>query len=192
GRPVGRRTLIATTAALALGMTLGACTDGDRGDDQLRTDVADGAPASMVLPGEDAAQTALTLSALLFAASDVVVVATSETAESLAAVSSTAHLPLLIGTDQAVLDEIARLGAGTVVTAAGTDLTGLGEDLEVVEIDPADATATLPEVVADPTPTTVRLLVDPDQPAPAAAIARAQIEAAGGTVGEVSGGDPRR
>lgn len=193
GRTLGRRTLIATSAALALGMTLGACTDGDRSDEeQLRVDVADGAPGSMVLPGDDVAGTALTLSSLLFAASDVVVVATAETAEALAAVSAGAGLPLLIGTEQAVAEEIARLGAGTVVTATGTDLTSLGEDLEVVEIDPADASATLPEVVVDQTPTSVRLLVDPDQPAPAAAVARAQVEAAGGTVGEVPGGDPRR
>ena len=40
--------------------------------------------------------------------------------------ASEARLPLLLGTEQAVADELERLGADTLVTPAGTDLSALG------------------------------------------------------------------
>lgn len=181
---------LAATAAAVLVASLGACTDVE---DQLSVMFYDEAPATAVLPGEDAAQTALTLSAALVESADAAVVATEETAGALADVSAETGLPLLIGTDQAVAEEIERLGADAVVTAAGTDLSGLGDDLEAIEIDPGsdDEAGAVPEVSADEEPTTASMLLDPEQGGLAQTVARTHAEAAGGTVADVPGGDPR-
>lgn len=172
----------------ALAVTLGACTEVE---DQLSVLFYDQAPASAVLPGDDPSQTALALSSAIVESADGAVVATEETAAALAEVSAETGLPLLIGTDQAVTEEIERLGAHTVVTAADTDLSSLGDDLEIVEIDPDDGAGDVPDVSVDEEPTTASMLLDPDQDGLAQAVARAHIEAAGGTVAEVPGGDPR-
>ncbi|WP_345075547.1 hypothetical protein [Brachybacterium paraconglomeratum] len=178
--------------ALALTGTLSACS-GEK--NQLTVDVVDSAPASAVLPGEDLAWIALTLSAALFLAADGVLIATPETLEQLAPVSSATGLPLLVGTDQAVAEEISRLGAGTVLTAAGTDLSGLGDlvgDLEVVEIDSAQEGPELPAVNLDEQAVAVTLLVDPEAEAEAAlptrTLASAVVQAVGGSIAEIPSG----
>ena len=174
--------------ALALTGTLSACTEEKN---QLTVDVVDAAPASAVLPGEDLAQIALTLSATLYLAADAVLIATSETLEQLTPVSSATGLPLLVGTDQSVAEELSRLGAGIVLTARGTDLSGLGDlvdGLDVVEIDPAQEDPELPEVSRDEQAVAVTLLVDPEAGLPTQALASAVIQTVGGTIAEIPGG----
>lgn len=169
--------------------TATACTD----DDQLIVEFFDGAPATQVLPGGDPAQTALTLSASLVESSDGVVIATEDSLESLAAVSASSRLPLLLGSDQAVAEEIDRLGARAIVTAEGTDVSGLGDGLDVVEIDPADddAAESIPEVSAGQQPTPVSVFLDPAEGGPVSIVAHALVEAAGGAVVQTPGADPR-
>lgn len=178
--------------ALAVTGTLSACT-GEK--DQLTVDVVDTAPASAVLPGADLAQTALTLSAALYLAADGVLIATPESLEQLAPVSSATGLPLLVGTDQSVAAEISRLGAGIVLTTSGTDLRGLGDlvdGLEVVEIDPAQEDPELPEVRRDEQAVAVTLLVDPEAETEAAlptrTLASTIVQAVGGSIAEIPGG----
>ena len=179
----------AGVAALALAGTLGACSEGSS---QLSVELVGEAPASTVLPGQDLAQTALALSSALFAAADAAVIASPDTLAVLAPVSARTGLPLLVGTDQMVVDEISRLGVGTVVTAIGTDLGALGDGAETIEIDPADpeaaAEAELPEVATGEQAVPVTLLVDPELELPAQALAAAVVEAAGGSVAEIPGG----
>ena len=144
-----------------------------------------------MLAGEDLAQTALALSTRLFAAADAVLMATPESLASLAPVSTATGLPLLVGTHQTVAEEISRLGAGTVVVASGTDLGGLGDlvdGLEVLEIDPAQEDPELPEVSRDEQAVAVTLLVDPEAALPTQALASAVIQAVGGSIGEIPGG----
>ncbi|MGP5304213.1 hypothetical protein [Brachybacterium alimentarium] len=185
------RTSASVTAVAALVVGLGACVFGEDG---LTVDIVDTAPASTVVPDRDGAETALALSSTLFTSAEGAVIATEDTAESLAAVASAAGLPLLIGTDQAVADELQRLGATTVVTAEGTDLSALGDDLDVVEIDPADEDAQkeVPSADEDEDAFAVSMFVDPSQEGTAQTVARAEIAAAGGTVTEIPGGDPGR
>ena len=192
---VTRRSFVGLVAA-GLAGTVTACTDDGTpdGDQQVVVSFLDAPGATAVLPAGDPAGISLTLSAAIFETAHVAVVATEDTADALAPLATTARLPLLIGTDQAVADELTRLQATTVVTATGTDLTGLGEDVEILEVDAAaeDAAGSLPEVSIDETPTTVSLLLDPDQElALDAVVARALVLAAGGIVAEVPGGDPR-
>ncbi|ASK67092.1 hypothetical protein CFK39_07075 [Brachybacterium avium] len=181
--------MAAVSAATALVATLGACLTQE---DELRVDLVATAPTSTVLGDQDASQTALALSASLFAAADGAVIATEDTVDGLAPVAADAGLPLLLGTDRAVADELGRLGTSTVVTAEGTDVSPLGEDLTVMKIDPdaEDSADELPEITADEHVPAITLFVDPAQEGPAQTIARAEIGAAGGTVVEVPGGDP--
>ena len=183
-----RRAFVGVTALGLIG-ALGACT---WGKGELSVDVADTAPASTTLPGTDLARTTRDLCDLLYAAADVAVVATPENAVQLAAASARGHLPLLVGTDSVMAAALAELGVRTVVTATGTDLTALDDDVEIVEIDPADPEARLPEVTADAQPLPITLLVDPELELPAQAVAAAMIQAVGGTVAEIPGGDPGR
>ena len=183
-----RRTFVGVTALGLMG-ALGACT---REKGELSVDVVDTAPASTMLPGTDLARTTRDLCDLLYAAADVAVVATPENAAELAAASARGHLPLLVGTDPVMAAALAELGVRTVVTATGTDLTALGDDFEIVEIDPADPEAELPEATVDAQPLSVTLLVDPELELPAQAVAAAMIQAVGGTVAEIPGGDPGR
>ena len=193
--PFTRRSFVGLVAAGLVGAATACTNDGTPdGDQQVVVSFLDEPGATAVLPAGNPAEIALTLSAAIFETAHVAVVATEDTAEALAPLATTAQLPLLIGTDQAVADELSRLGAATIVTADGTDLTELGEDLEILDVDPAaeDAAGPLPEVSIDETPTTAALLLDPDQElALDAVVARALVEAAGGTVTEVPGGDPR-
>ncbi|APX33234.1 hypothetical protein BH708_11490 [Brachybacterium sp. P6-10-X1] len=172
----------------ALAVSLGACVF----DKDLRVVAVEGAPASTVLPDEDPAQTALALSSVLFASAEGAVIAIEDTVDALAGVSSRSGLPLLIGTDQAVAEELGRLGAETIVTAEGTDFSALGDQLDVVEIDPADAEARTPTATRNGGPIPVSLFVDPEQGGPAQTVARAQVAAAGGAIREMPGGAPGR
>src|SRR5690625_4669969 len=136
--------------------------------------------------GGDPARTALTLSALLVESADGVVIATEDSLEALAAVSASSRLPLLLGTDQAVAEEIDRLGARTLVTAEGTDVSDLGDGLDLIEIDPADADAadSIPDVSVDQQPAAVSVFLDPAEEGPASVVARTLVEAAGGAVSQ--------
>ncbi|MGO2584151.1 hypothetical protein ACTXKH_14095 [Brachybacterium tyrofermentans] len=187
-RTIALRGTVSVTAATALLASLGACTFWQ---DDLQVDVVDTAPTSTVVPDEDASQTALALSASLFTSADGAIVATEDTVDALAPLSAASGLPLLIGTDQAVADEIERLGADTVVTAEGTDVSALGDGLDVVKIDPsADDADDLPGITSDDEAPAFSMFVDPDRTGPAQTVARAEVEAAGGTISEMPGGDP--
>src|SRR5699024_6162607 len=159
GPPRPTRRTFGAAAALMLVGTASACTD----DDRLGVEFVEEAPATQVLPGGDPARTALTLSALLVESADGVVIATEDSLEALAAVSASSRLPLLLGTDQAVAEEIDRLGARTLVTAEGTDVSDLGDGLDLIEIDPADADAadSIPDVSVDEQPAAVSVFLDP-------------------------------
>src|SRR5690625_2151082 len=150
GPPRPSRRTFGAAAALMLVGAAGACTD----DDRLSVAFIAEAPATQVLAGEDPARTALTLSALIVESADGVVIATEDSLEALAAVSASSRLPLLLGSDQAVAEEIDRLGAHTLIAAEGTDVSGLGDGLDLIEIDPADADAadSIPEVTVDQQP----------------------------------------
>ncbi|HEX7350459.1 hypothetical protein [Brachybacterium sp.] len=180
--PLLSRRAFAGAVALAAAGMLGACTD-----DGVRVAVVEAPPASTVLPGTDLAPTASALSTALFTAADAVVIATEENAQQLAAVSAAAGLPLLVGTDSAVAEELSRLATGTLVAAAGTDLGPLGEDFDVIEHG-ADG-AELPTATRSDPAAAVTLLVDPEAAAPVRAVASALVEVAGGTVVEIPGGD---
>nr|WP_272902084.1 hypothetical protein [Brevibacterium daeguense] len=185
-----RRRITAASSAVVLLAGIAACSPG--GQDH-RVEFVDEAPASEVIEGDDPTATALATSSALFESADVAVVAAADSAEALGSLSAEARLPLLVGTDSAVTEELDRLGADILVTAAGTDLGELAEGREVIEVDPAsdDAADSLPEVAVDEEPAGASAFVDPDDPAAAQAVAMANVEAAGGTVVEVSGGDPR-
>jgi hypothetical protein len=171
---------------LALTGGLAACTGGD----ELGIDLVD-SPESAVLPGEDLAATALALSAALYAASDAAVVATADTGDALLPLlgDGPLPLPLLVGTDGEVAEELDRLGAGTLIAAAGTDLGGLEEGREVQEIDLEAEDPELPAVSGDGHQVAVSLFLDPAQELPARALAAAVVGAVGGTVVEVPGAD---
>ena len=190
-----RRSFVGLAAAGLVGAVAACTNDGSPdGNQQAVVSFLDEPGATTVLPAGDPARIASTLSAAIFETAHVAVVATEDTAEALAALATTARLPLLIGTDQSVLDELSRLETATVVTADGTDLSALGDDVEILEVDPAaeDSAGTLPDVSIDETPSTAALLLDPDQEAELdSVVARALVEAAGGTVAELPGGDPR-
>lgn len=186
-RPEIPRRAFAAAAALVALAGASACTRGD----EHAVELAGSAPTSTVLPGEDLAATALALSAVLYESADIAVLASEETVDGLAPLSSRAGIPLLVGTDRAVAEEISRLGVTTAITAEGGDLSALeelGEDLEILEVDPAEADAQAPEVRADGSPVPVTLFVDPRLELPAQAIAAAMIGGAGGTVAEIPGG----
>ncbi|MDO5663431.1 MAG: hypothetical protein Q4G40_12100, partial [Brachybacterium sp.] len=200
---LSRRGLGAATA-LVLGGALVACTDGD-GDAGggngasagPSIGLVDGGPATSVLPGDDPAETAVQATSVLFESANIVLLASPETVESFAALAGTAHIPLLLGTDQPVLDELSRLGVEILVVAPGTDVTALGENYEVLEVDPdADGAADdLPDVsTAEDAGGPITLLLDPDgeDDPTAQTVARANVEAAGGAVAELPGGEPRR
>ena len=182
--------MFAGAAAVAAAAALTACTEDDA---QLQVELA-AAPGSTVLPGEALAPTLLALSSTLFEAADIAALATEESLTDLLAVSTEAGLPLLLGTDEAVAEELSRLGARTVVTAAGTDLGDLGEDLgddlEVIELEGEEADDDrLRSVTVAGHPAPVALLVDPELELPAQSAVTAIVQAAGGSVSEIPGGD---
>jgi hypothetical protein len=172
-------------AALALVGALGACASED---DQVSVVLVDAPPPSAVLPGDDPAATALALSTALFASAEVVVLATADTLEALAPLSARAGLPLLVGTDRTIAEELSRLGADTVLTATGTPLDGLEESFEVLELDPAATDVELPAVRQQGHPLALTLCLDPDQTLPGQLVATASVEAVGGTIAEIPGG----
>ncbi|MGP9539232.1 hypothetical protein ACT3SP_14565 [Brachybacterium sp. AOP43-C2-M15] len=186
-RRVLSRRAFAGAAALAAAGALGACT-GD--DSQVDLTLIEEPPASTVLPGEDLASTALTLSAALFESADTAVVATEESVEELAGVSAGSGLPLLVGTGRPVVEELSRLGARTVITVAGTELGTLGEDVEVLEHGAEGVE--IPEAPEDAPSAAVTLFVDPELGLPAQPVAAALVRAAGGAVVEMPGGDVGR
>jgi hypothetical protein len=94
-----------------------------------------------------------------------------------------------VGTDGEVAEELDRLGAGTLIAAAGTDLGGLEEGREVQEIDLEAEDPELPAVSGDGHQVAVSLFLDPAQELPARALAAAVVGAVGGTVVEVPGAD---
>ena len=186
GRAVITRRGLAGATVLALAGGLAACSGNDLVVEHVES------PPTTVLPGGDPAGAALALSAALFASSDVAVLAAADDADAVTALLP--HLPrlpapLLLGTDQAVADELERLGADTLVVAEGTELGGLEEGREVLEIDPTKEKPRLPDVGAKEEASAVTLLVDTALEAPTPALASAVVSAAGGTVAEMPGGD---
>ena len=183
---IPRRAFAGAVALAAVG-GLTACTNGE---DELGIDLVD-PPASAVLPGDDLAAAALALSTALYSAADVAVVAPADAVGTLLPLLADGGLPvpLLVGTDQAVADELERLGAGTLVTVTGTDLAGLEEGREVQEVDPAAEDPGLPSPNGDSPAVRVSLFLDPAQELPAQALASAVVGAVGGTVVELPDGD---
>lgn len=184
----GQRLAVSAMAIMAITVSLGACTN-----DEKTVEFVDETPASAVVPGDDIEQTAVMLSSTLFDKADVAVVATEDDAQDLAKLSTSSHLPLLVGTDDDVAEELDRLGAGTVVVASGEDHTDVTSNREVVEVDPQDSNAgdAVPKIDVDEDGAGVSLLLESDSKGPGQAVARAQVEAARGNVNEMSGGDPR-
>ena len=183
---IPRRTFAAAAALVALAGA-SACS----GEEEHSVVLVSASPTTTVLPGEDLAATALSLSAALFEAADIAVVATEDTVGPLAALSAASGVPLLVGTDRAVAEELSRLGARAVLTASGGDaaaVEALGEDLEVLEVDPVTADEEAPQVSADGAPLPVTLFVDPELDLPSQALAAAVVAGVGGTVAEIPGG----
>lgn len=192
-RPTGRRPGLARSvtagAAVAVLLGLAACSGGS-GDGTAEP--AREAPASAVIPGDDAAAASVQLTSALFETADAAVVATEQDAPSLVDESTEAGLPMLVGTGPEVAQELDRLGVETIVTASGTDLGETAGDREVVEVDPAaDDYDSLPDGAAPEQAPEVTVLVDPTEPSPAESAARANAAAAGLTAQEMAHGDPR-
>lgn len=185
--PVSRRGVI-TASALLLGGSLAGCT----GVASARVVAADEAPPSTTLPTDDLPALSVALSRALFTASDLVLLGGEEHLEALAPLLGELRAPLLVGTGDVVREELERLGVTTAVVPAGLDVSALGEDIEAVEVDPTSPQdADLPSVTADGEPPRVALLVDPEAPAPARALATAVVEGLGGSVAELPGAEPR-
>ncbi|WP_246958270.1 hypothetical protein [Brachybacterium sp. Marseille-Q7125] len=187
-------------AALGLAGALAACTDngadgkgGKGGSSQATVEYVAEPPASALVPGDDPAAAAVALSGALVASARQVVIATPDTLEALLPVATSHRLPLLVGTDQKVREEIERLGAETLVIGAGTELGELAGDRETTELDltAEDPAADLEDVAVDAPALAVTLLTDPDAEDSAAELATAVIESVGGTVTEVPGGQVR-
>ena len=189
GRPeLSRRTFAGAAALLALAGTSGCTWD----DDRITVELVPEAPPTTVLPGQDPAATATALSELLFTSAEVAALATAETVEAFAPLAVRAGLPLLVGAGDGVDAELERLGVGTVLVPAGADTDGLDDGLEIVELDPADPDVALPEVHREGGPVPVTLCLDPAQELPGGPVAAALVEAAGGTVAPMPGGDVGR
>ena len=182
---ITRRTFAGATV-LALAGGLAACTGGDLSVERTEP------PETTVLPGDDLPAASAALSAALFTSSDVAVLADEASLEALLPRLEGFPAPVLAGIDQAVADEIERLGAGTLVVPAGVDPGDLGGRREVVEIDLSAENPDLPKVSAGEATAAVTLLIDPEAASPAQALASAVVTAAGGTVVETPGGDVGR
>ena len=182
---ITRRTFAGATV-LALAGGLAACTGGDLSVERTEP------PETTVLPGDDLPAASAALSAALFTTSDVAVLADEASLEALLPRLEGFPAPVLAGIDQAVADEIERLGAGTLVVPAGVDPGDLGGRREVVEIDLSAENPDLPKVSAGEATAAVTLLVDPEAASPAQSLASAVVTAAGGTVVETPGGDVGR
>ncbi|AXK47273.1 hypothetical protein DXU92_03960 [Brachybacterium saurashtrense] len=185
---MARRTF-SGAAALTLIGALGACTGEGRADVVLvgRT------PTSTVLPDDDIVATALALSTTLFDAADVALVAAEEDAVgALAPLGAETGLPLLVGAGTEVAEELSRLGARTVVTIEGADLSALGGEIEVLAIDPASRDLDLPQVGYEHHPLPILLCLDPSADSPGRELAAAVVTGAGGEVTDMPGGDAGR
>lgn len=181
--------MIAGAAVLALAPTLAACTGGDG----LRA-VGD-APETAVLPAADAAEAALSLSAALLEHAEVVALAGDADAAAMAAVAAEAGVPMLVGSGDAVAEELDRLGAETLVVGPDTDPGELAEEREVTTLEDLEAEGAAADVPAPEAPgegAPVTVLVDPEQDATVVAVARAVAGAAAADVAEMPGGEPRR
>ncbi|WP_312857697.1 hypothetical protein [Brachybacterium aquaticum] len=187
-----RRTFAGATV-LALAGALAACTDdGDGGG--IGVDLVADPPATAVLPGDELTATSVALSAALYASADAAIVTPEADLDAFLSLldGQSLPLPLLIGTGGAVGEELDRLGAGTLITSAGTDLGDLAGDREITEIDLTAEEPGLPDVEGDGHQVPVALFLDPDQEVPAQGLATAVITAVGGTVAEAPGGDVGR
>lgn len=193
-RPRLARAMTAGSAA-ALLVGLSACSGGSGdggGGGGGDAESAPEAPESQVIAGDDASAASVELTSALFETADAVIVASQDNAEDFADEAGEAGLPLLIGTGPAVVEELDRLSPDTIVTAAGTDLGEAAGEREVLEVDPAaDAYDELPDGSTPEASAEVDVLIDPLNPSPADAAARANAQAAGTEVTELPNGDPR-
>ena len=184
--PLRRRSILAASALVA-GGALSSCTR-----EETRVDVVDDAPASTVLPLDDLSALGIALSSALFSSSAVAVLSDEQQVQALAPLATSLSVPMLVGAGEAVGKELERLEVGHVVVPQGMDLSALPDGLESTEVDPADPEAAeLPSAHPDEEPPAVSLLVDPEAPATALALARGVVEGIGGTVAEVPGGEVR-
>lgn len=206
GRPAGTRRVtrlaaVGLTGVLAFG-GLAACST-DEAEVVPRTHAGDTAAVA----ASDPVAATVAASSLAYESADVVVLGPAESAEAVAGMAGELGVPGLLGSASEVSDELERLGTETLVVPAGTDAAsgGVGEGdgdggaagetgVETLEFDPADLSVdgTRPQIAEPDTEAAATLLLDPAEgQTPAAAVARASVEAASGTVVDVPAADPR-
>ncbi|KAA9395350.1 hypothetical protein FCK90_02815 [Kocuria coralli] len=192
-RPLTPRTLktgalTAATAAVAVALT--SCSSGTTTGPQLA--FTDEAAATAVVDDPTAASVAASEAA--FTRAEAVFLSPPEQSEELAEASAEARMPLLLtGDDDALREELDRLGTETVIVAQDAPAPAAAGEREVIEVDPearADAMG-LPDLDADDDDAPAVAMIDPGEHHPAAAAVAATVRAAGGEVVEVPGGDPR-
>lgn len=187
------RPWIALVVTVVLGLTT-ACSGDGADTTGPRVDFTD-AVGEPIVVDPDISAAAAESSRAAFAAADVVLLATPESADAFAQASREARLPLLVtDRDDDVAAEVDRLGATTVVVATGSEPTQLTQGREVIEVDPSATLEEmdLPSIDIDEDPTKVTLVLDPSaDPAPSTHVVKANVTAAGGQVIEIAGGDPR-
>ncbi|SFS17996.1 hypothetical protein SAMN04487783_2476 [Agrococcus baldri] len=188
-----RRMALVLVIALAVALVPGACAPLP----PLAVTYRAAVQPPVVLPGDDASAASVAASERLLEASDVIFLASASRADDLAETAVATGAPLLIA-GPGVADELARLGATSVVALAGDDLGTLNGQLERFDLDPAvpPAEQDLPAIeVTQPAPPVV-LLTDSaaaaDVSADATAAAETVVRAASGTTADLPGGDPRR
>lgn len=199
-----RRLILTGTLAAGTSAVLAACSDSDdatqkkaaKGGKGTGTRFAATAAANTVVDPADDAAAAAAVSAAVVETAEHVAVADPGSADALSTIAdlaAKAHIPLLLGTGAATADELTRLKTTTVIHPKGLDITGLGEKLKSVELDlAADPATDMPTTTVGQKAAPLLLLVDPtEKETPGRTAAVATVRAAGGTVAEVPGSDPR-
>lgn len=184
------RAVTGTALVVLVAASVSACTVGADAD-PLVVSPQEKAVAPAALDPSDPASAAITASESLFERSELAIVVAEGDVDDLADAAAEAGAPLLID-GPGIDDELKRLGVTTVAHAGEEELADLDDGIEQVAIDPeSDADGSeMPrvETKGDPAPAVLFTSGAEDGP-PAAAVAT--LKAAGGTVEELPGGDPR-
>ena len=153
GPPSRRSGLRAGTALLAVAGLLAACTGGSTDSPSpepsatpvvLRSTVALPDAATTVVPDGDAAGTAVAVSEALFAEAPVAVLVAQDAPELVAPAASVAVAlgsPVLVAGDDAVADELARLGTTEVVLLGDVPDADVPGEVRTHPVDGTDAEA---------------------------------------------------
>ncbi|NLT27112.1 MAG: hypothetical protein GXX90_10820 [Microbacteriaceae bacterium] len=194
------RTAAALAAPLLVIAGLAGCAPAER---PLVAELRAEAAEPLVLDAADASAASIAASERRYAASGLAVVASEPLVAGLVDDAVAAGAPLLVA-GPGLADELGRLGVEVVVHADGDAPEGVPDGIRMHPVDPdADPAATGAPALeragegaaADAGPGAGgALLVDPDSPealGAGALAAGATVEAAGGAVVELPGGDPR-